>query len=159
MSVERYTEWLARGRTHQAGDRFIDALLCYRRALREVPRGVDAQFHIGEIAWRTGNRDDALAAWRTACESGPGHLPSWHALADACAAVGDIEASGNAVSRVLSLRPDEGRAKALGARLITSEKDWVKLPPDWRARVAAWPVEALFEDEAALDALLQKALA
>ncbi len=59
------------------------------------------------------------------------------------------------------LRYDEGllnalarRAKALGAGLLTSEKDWVRLPPAWRERVAAWPVEARFEDEAALDVFL-----
>jgi tetraacyldisaccharide 4'-kinase len=46
------------------------------------------------------------------------------------------------------------RAEALGAGLITSEKDWVKLPPAWRGRVTAWPVEVRFEDEAALDRLL-----
>jgi tetraacyldisaccharide 4'-kinase len=46
------------------------------------------------------------------------------------------------------------RAEAIGAGLLTSEKDWVKLPPGWRERVKAWPVEARFEDEAALDALL-----
>jgi tetraacyldisaccharide 4'-kinase len=46
------------------------------------------------------------------------------------------------------------RAETLGAGLITSEKDWVKLPAAWRSRVAAWPVEARFEDDAALDALL-----
>jgi tetraacyldisaccharide 4'-kinase len=46
------------------------------------------------------------------------------------------------------------RAAALGAGLVTSEKDWVKLPPAWRTRVTAWPVEARFEDEAALDELL-----
>ena len=46
------------------------------------------------------------------------------------------------------------RAEALGAGLLTSEKDWVKLPLDWRARVKAWPVEVRFEDETALDALL-----
>ncbi len=47
------------------------------------------------------------------------------------------------------------RAEALGgAGLLTSEKDWVKLPPAWQARVAAWPVEARFEDEAALDEVL-----
>jgi tetraacyldisaccharide 4'-kinase len=50
------------------------------------------------------------------------------------------------------------RAKALGAGLLTTEKDWVKLPPEWRARVAAWPVEARFEDPAALDALLERAI-
>jgi tetraacyldisaccharide 4'-kinase len=49
------------------------------------------------------------------------------------------------------------RAGKLGAGLLTSEKDWVKLPAAWRARVRAWPVEARFEDEAALDALLARA--
>jgi tetraacyldisaccharide 4'-kinase len=46
------------------------------------------------------------------------------------------------------------RAETLGAGLLTSEKDWVKLPPAWRGHVTAWPVEARFEDEAALEALL-----
>jgi tetraacyldisaccharide 4'-kinase len=48
-------------------------------------------------------------------------------------------------------------AGRLGAGLITTEKDWVKLPADWRARVTVWPVRARFEDEAALDALLARA--
>jgi len=47
------------------------------------------------------------------------------------------------------------RAKSLGAGLVTTEKDWVRLPTKWRERVAAWPVEAAFEDEAALEALLR----
>lgn len=56
---------------------------------------------------------------------------------------------------------DEGTLAALAARaadagagLVTTEKDWVRLPPAWRERVAAWPVEARFDDEAALDRLL-----
>jgi tetraacyldisaccharide 4'-kinase len=53
-----------------------------------------------------------------------------------------------------SLRAIAARAERLGAGLVTTEKDWIRLPPDWRARVAAWPVRALFEDPAALDALL-----
>lgn len=40
------------------------------------------------------------------------------------------------------------------ARLITTEKDHVRLPPAWRDRVAVLPVAARFEDEAALDAVL-----
>jgi tetraacyldisaccharide 4'-kinase len=45
-----------------------------------------------------------------------------------------------------------------GAGLVTTEKDWVRLPPEWRARVVAWPVTAVFEDEAALEALLARAV-
>lgn len=41
-----------------------------------------------------------------------------------------------------------------GARLITTEKDAVRLPPEWRARVAVLPVAARFADEAALESLL-----
>jgi tetraacyldisaccharide 4'-kinase len=46
------------------------------------------------------------------------------------------------------------RAALFDAGLVTTEKDWVRLPPPWRARVEAWPVRARFEDEAALDRLL-----
>lgn len=60
---------------------------------------------------------------------------------------------------------DEATLRALadtaarhGAGLVTTEKDWVRLPPAWRARITAWPVQAVFEDPAALDALLAKAL-
>jgi tetraacyldisaccharide 4'-kinase len=49
------------------------------------------------------------------------------------------------------------RAAQFGAGLVTTEKDWVRLPPEWRARVTAWPVRAVFDDPAALDALLAKA--
>ncbi|MFN3511719.1 MAG: tetraacyldisaccharide 4'-kinase [Phenylobacterium sp.] len=57
-----------------------------------------------------------------------------------------------------TLRALEARAKAAGAGLVTTEKDWVRLPAAWRALVAAWPVKAQFEDDAALDALLRRAL-
>jgi tetraacyldisaccharide 4'-kinase len=46
------------------------------------------------------------------------------------------------------------RADALGAGLLASEKDWVKLPAEWRARVAPFRVCACFDDEAALTGLL-----
>jgi tetraacyldisaccharide 4'-kinase len=50
------------------------------------------------------------------------------------------------------------RAATLNAGLVTTEKDWVRLSPDWRARVKAWPVTAKFDDEAALEALLDRVL-
>ena len=49
------------------------------------------------------------------------------------------------------------RAAQFGAGLVTTEKDWVRLPPEWRARVTAWPVVAVFDDPDALDAWLASA--
>ena len=48
----------------------------------------------------------------------------------------------------------EALAAAHGAGLVTTSKDWVRLPPDWRERVTPWPVQAVFETPAELDALL-----
>ena len=50
------------------------------------------------------------------------------------------------------------RAADFGAGLVTTEKDWARLPAVWRARITAWPVVAAFEDDAALEALLDRAL-
>ena len=44
------------------------------------------------------------------------------------------------------------------AGLVTTEKDWVRLPLNWRSKVTVWPVRARFEDEAGLLALLHSSL-
>lgn len=49
-------------------------------------------------------------------------------------------------------------AERHGAQLITTEKDYVRLPPEWRARVRVLPVTLSFQDEAALAARLELAL-
>lgn len=49
-------------------------------------------------------------------------------------------------------------ARERGARLITTEKDFVRLPRSLRDRVVAFPVKARFADEAALDALLNSVM-
>lgn len=46
------------------------------------------------------------------------------------------------------------RAEQFGAGLVTTEKDWARLPAAWRARITPWRVRAVFEEDAALDALL-----
>lgn len=56
-----------------------------------------------------------------------------------------------------TLRFLESRARDLGAELVTTEKDWIRLPPAWRKKVSVWPVRARFEDPAALDAILERA--
>jgi len=43
-----------------------------------------------------------------------------------------------------------------GAGLVTTEKDWVRLPPAWRERIKAWPIRATFEAPADLDRLLSE---
>ena len=50
------------------------------------------------------------------------------------------------------------RAAVFDAGLVTTEKDWVRLPPDWRTRVVSWPVAARFEDEAAFSIFLDQSL-
>jgi tetraacyldisaccharide 4'-kinase len=65
----------------------------------------------------------------------------------------------HAVYAESTLNALEARAELFGAGLLTTEKDWVRLAPLWRTKVKAWPVRAMFEDEAALDRLLERALA
>ncbi len=47
-------------------------------------------------------------------------------------------------------------AERAGARLITTAKDWVRLPQAWRARVQVLEIEVAWQDEAALDTLLDR---
>ncbi len=51
------------------------------------------------------------------------------------------------------------RAALYGAGLVTTEKDWVRLPREMRAQVTPWPVQAVFADEAALWAMLEPVVA
>jgi tetraacyldisaccharide 4'-kinase len=50
------------------------------------------------------------------------------------------------------------RAADFQAGMVTTEKDWVRLPPSWREKIVAWPVRARF-NPAALGRLLDQALA
>ena len=57
------------------------------------------------------------------------------------------------------LRRLADRASDFQAGMVTTEKDWARLPPAWRERITAWPVRARFEDEAALERLLTQVVA
>lgn len=47
-------------------------------------------------------------------------------------------------------------AEAHRATLVTTEKDWVRLPDEWRAKITAWPVTARFASpDRVADLLLQ----
>jgi tetraacyldisaccharide 4'-kinase len=46
-------------------------------------------------------------------------------------------------------------ARTHKARLITTEKDWVRLPVEMQGEIEIWPIHAQFANPAALDALLE----
>ena len=58
-----------------------------------------------------------------------------------------------------ALRKLARHAERMNAGLVTTEKDWVRLPAEWRDRVAVFKVRARFDDEAAVRATLARALA
>jgi tetraacyldisaccharide 4'-kinase len=60
--------------------------------------------------------------------------------------------TGSDIKRLVSL------AKAHSAKLVTTEKDWVRLPAKIQPQITAWPVQAQFANPAALDALLRDAV-
>ena len=82
MIEAEYGEWLARGQAHQQAARPIDAMLCYRQALKSNRNAVQAQFQLGEVLRDLGRREEALAAFRMALTWQPQHLSSLLALAD-----------------------------------------------------------------------------
>jgi tetraacyldisaccharide 4'-kinase len=69
-------------------------------------------------------------------------------IAAGCALVEFAPFPDHATYREEDLRFLADRADLLGAGMVTTEKDWVRLPPEWRDRVVSWPVVARFEDEA-----------
>jgi tetraacyldisaccharide 4'-kinase len=50
----------------------------------------------------------------------------------------------------------EAEAAAAGSSLVTTEKDWVRLSPEWRGRIKALPLSVHWDDEAALASLLAR---
>jgi tetraacyldisaccharide 4'-kinase len=59
--------------------------------------------------------------------------------------------------RDAELRPLAAEAKRLGAALVTTEKDWVRLTPEWRAQVQPVKVTLRWDDQTAIETLLDRA--
>ncbi|HEX5864599.1 MAG TPA: hypothetical protein VF014_10170, partial [Casimicrobiaceae bacterium] len=64
MIREDYGQWLARGWAHQQEGRPIDAMVCYRRALKSNQHAVQAQYRLGEVLQALGRHEEAKGAWR-----------------------------------------------------------------------------------------------
>ncbi|ESQ73803.1 tetraacyldisaccharide 4'-kinase [Asticcacaulis sp. AC402] len=52
----------------------------------------------------------------------------------------------------------QSEASRLNARLITTEKDWIRLSPSWRDQVTYLPIRAGFEDESGFAAVVTQHL-
>jgi tetratricopeptide (TPR) repeat protein len=110
VTLQKSAQWLARGRDHQYGGRAVDAMLCFRRALREAPENSDARFHLGEVLWQLGRLPDAIAVWKDAAQRAPQLKPSHQALAEALLGTGEPAAASEAAARVIALEPDNPQA-------------------------------------------------
>ena len=115
MAASAYEDWLFRGRTHQAHGRPIDAMLCYRRALRAQGEASDARFHLGEVLWQLGRVPDAIAAWRDAAAVRADHLAPSLALAEALLATADATGAFDAAEAALRIAPEHVRAATVRA--------------------------------------------
>ena len=113
MSAAAYADWLARGRHHQWSGRPLDALQCFRRALRETSIATEARFHLGECLWQLGRLEEALHAWRETVAADPGFVAAWQAIAEASLGMDDAPAAVHAASRALAFAPGEPRARAV----------------------------------------------
>ncbi len=115
MTSKAFAEWLARGRSHQREGRAVDAMLCFRRALREAPQSIDVRFHLGEVLWQLGCLPDAIARWREAAKLAPEQRASHQALAEALIGIGEYAAAADVAAHVLELAPDDYRSQAIAS--------------------------------------------
>jgi predicted O-linked N-acetylglucosamine transferase (SPINDLY family) len=147
MTEAAYAEWLARGRGHQSAQRPLDALQCYRRAIRESPAAPDAPFHVGELLWQLGRLDEAMQVWRDLAQRQPAFVPPWQALAEAALGRGDRALAREAAARVLAIRRDDARAQAVAAIAAFDEGcERAQATATLRALIASQP--SIFETEA-----------
>ncbi|MEO8739936.1 MAG: tetratricopeptide repeat protein [Casimicrobiaceae bacterium] len=100
-----YGDWLARGQAHQQAGLPIDAMLCYRQALKLNRNAVQAQFHLGEVLRDLGLRNEAIAAWRGALSWQPRHVPSLLAQAELLRSAGAVADAATYYRQILGVEP------------------------------------------------------
>ena len=115
-----YGEWLARGQAHLQAGLPIDAMLCFRRALKQNRHAVAAQFHLGEALCDLHRYDEAIVAWRAALSMQPRHVPTLLALADVLRRHGTGADAVAVYRQVLAIEPQNVRARA-GAALASAD--------------------------------------
>ena len=109
-----YSQWLQRGRRHQEAGRLVDAMICYRRALRSNARGEDARCLLGEVLHELGRHDEARAEWRAGLELDPASSALLLRLARTASRAGQYGEAVEAYRRIIAANPQHrGVALAL----------------------------------------------
>jgi predicted O-linked N-acetylglucosamine transferase (SPINDLY family) len=106
MMREDYGQWFARGRAHQKAGRPIDAIVCYRRALRSNQHAVQTQYRLGEALRDIGRDDEARRAWRAGLALSPDHGGILLCSAEVARRAGAYDEARDAYHRVLAARPN-----------------------------------------------------
>jgi tetratricopeptide (TPR) repeat protein len=114
---------LARGRDHQSQDRPADAMLCFRRAVREDPQSAKARFRLGQVLWQLGRQADAIAVWRDATQTSSKSPRTRQALAEALITTGDVAGAKDVAESLLQSNPNDAWARAITAVAALSEAD------------------------------------
>lgn len=110
MPTPEYTRWLDLGRGHFDAARHIDAMLCFRRAIRLEPPALEARYRLGETLWALGLTGDALAVWKELSVAEPRWSRPSRSLAEALLAVGDDPGAIAAAQRAVEADPRDARA-------------------------------------------------
>jgi tetratricopeptide (TPR) repeat protein len=107
---EDYGQWFARGRAHQKAGRPIDAIVCYRRALRSNRHAVQTQYRLGEALRDIGRHEEARRAWRAGLALAPEHGGMLLCAAEAARRTGAYNEARDAYGRILAARPGDAEA-------------------------------------------------
>ncbi len=107
---EDYGQWFARGRAHQKAGRPIDAIVCYRRALRSNRHAVQTQYRLGEALRDIGREDEARRVWHAGLALAPAHGGMLRCAADVARRSGAYDEAHDAYGRILAARPGDPEA-------------------------------------------------
>ena len=154
MAAGAFSDWILRGRAHQAEGRAADAVPCFRRAAREDPRSPLPHYHLGEALWQLGLAADALRAWQASAGLDRAFLPPRLALAEGAIVQREFAVARDYAREAVALSPDDVRARLTLAASSATQGDRTALS-EAAAIVAGQPSLAA---SPALGAALSEAL-
>jgi len=110
---EDYGEWLKRGWAHQQAGRPIDAMVCYRRALKSNKHSAQAHLQLGDVLRSIGRQDEAFAAWRAGLTLAPTHRALLLRVAGVHRRAGRHAEAIEGYRRILAAEPGNGLARLM----------------------------------------------